>query len=169
MPSIASRDFDDCFRVEFPKIVRELEYVLGDQQLALDVTQEAFIRQYIRWARISHYDRPGAWVRKVAFRIAFRRSRRLRLETELSDASNIPAETPSSDREVDVRAAIQLLSESQRVAVVLHYYRDLPISEVAHIMGCRESTAKVHLHRARLRLADLLIDYGPEPRKFKRP
>jgi RNA polymerase sigma-70 factor, ECF subfamily len=44
----------------------------------------------------------------------------------------------------------------QRAAVVLFYFEDLPLSEIASILRCSEATVRVHLHRARKRLAELL-------------
>ncbi len=44
--------------------------------------------------------------------------------------------------------------------MALYYLEDLPISEVAEILACSESTVKVHLHKARKRLADRLGEGG---------
>ncbi len=55
-----------------------------------------------------------------------------------------------------VRAAIQRLPERQRVAVILKHIEDMPFSEIAQIMGCTVNSAKVHAHRGRNRLAQLL-------------
>ena len=44
----------------------------------------------------------------------------------------------------------------QRAAVALYYLEDMPIAEVADIVGCSESTVSVHLHRARHRLAEIV-------------
>ena len=62
---------------------------------------------------------------------------------------------------MDVRNAILQLTETQRTAIVLHYYSDLPVAQVAKVIGCKEATAKVHLHNARKRLAELLVAYRP--------
>jgi RNA polymerase sigma factor (sigma-70 family) len=58
--------------------------------------------------------------------------------------------------DVDVLRAIRDLSGMQRAAVVLFYFEDRPLAEVADMLGCTESTARVHLHRARKRLAEIL-------------
>jgi RNA polymerase sigma-70 factor (ECF subfamily) len=42
------------------------------------------------------------------------------------------------------------------VAVVLHYFEDRPVAEIADVLGCAPATARVHLHKARPRLASLL-------------
>ncbi len=105
---------------------------------------------------ISHYERPDAWVRRVAIRMAIRADRRERLRPRLErelEATPLPGPV-----DIDLLRAIHQLPTSQRAAVALFYLEDRPVSEVAQILACAEVTAKVHLHRARKRLADLLGD-----------
>jgi RNA polymerase sigma-70 factor, ECF subfamily len=58
--------------------------------------------------------------------------------------------------DVDVMRAVRQLPGMQRAAVVLCYFEDLPLSEIANILRCSDATVRVHLHRARKRLAELL-------------
>jgi RNA polymerase sigma factor (sigma-70 family) len=57
---------------------------------------------------------------------------------------------------------LSTLPEAQRVAVVLRHVEDLPISEIAQILGCREGTAKSHVSRGLTRLRSLLTDTEQE-------
>jgi RNA polymerase sigma-70 factor (sigma-E family) len=147
-------EFTTFFRSEYPSLVRTVYLVVHDRELARDIAQEAFIQLFARWRRISHYDRPQAWVRRVAIRMAVRASKREqirpRLEREL-DFATFPQPV-----DLDVLRAIRDLPSSQRAAVALFYLEDRPVTEVAEILGCSEMTAKVHLHRARKRLAEQL-------------
>ena len=63
-----------------------------------------------------------------------------------------PAELPQSI-DVDLANAIGQLPPRQRSAVVLFYFEDRPMQEIADILGCSVSTGWVHLHKARKRLA----------------
>jgi RNA polymerase sigma-70 factor (ECF subfamily) len=56
----------------------------------------------------------------------------------------------------DLVVALRRLSPDQRVAVFLHYYADLPVSEVARLSGSPSATVKVRLHRARRSLRAML-------------
>lgn len=56
----------------------------------------------------------------------------------------------------DVAAAVGSLPERQRAAVYLTYWRDLPVREVADLMGCRPGTVKRYLHLSRSRLRKVL-------------
>jgi len=146
--------FDTLFRREYPAIVRTAYGVLGDRQGAEDVAQEAFVRLYARWPQVRSYDRPGAWVRRVAIRVAVRQRGRTARQGDHGSGIVAPPETASLD--VDLLRALSSISPMQRAVVVLHYLHDLPVAEAAAELGCRETTARVHLHRARSRLAALL-------------
>jgi len=67
----------------------------------------------------------------------------------------VELEAGGSDADA-VRAAVLQLPARQRAVVVLHYLDDLPVSEVAAVLGCSEGTVKTHLHRARRALAGTL-------------
>lgn len=58
--------------------------------------------------------------------------------------------------------AVATLPRAQQAAVVLFYFEDRPIAEIADVIGCSEVTARVHLHRARKRLTELLGYEGSE-------
>lgn len=149
-------DFPAFFRGEFTRIARDAYFVVGSKELAADIAQDAFIKAYVRWKKVSGYEKPGAWVRRVAIRLAIKVRERRAREVDLESASEL---STSFDHEqhADLREAIKQLSANQRAAIVLHYYYDYPLEEVAELMGCRPSTARVHLHRGRDRLRELLV------------
>jgi RNA polymerase sigma-70 factor (ECF subfamily) len=82
-------------------------------------------------------------------------ARRLRL---ISTADAPPASDAQIERTVDLERAVVRLSPRQKLAVDLYYYLDLPIAEVATVMGCSEGTAKSTLADARTRLRAYLGD-----------
>jgi RNA polymerase sigma factor (sigma-70 family) len=150
----AGLDYTAFFRDEFPAVLRTIELMLRDRARAEEITQDAFVQLYLNWAKISRYERPAAWVRRVAIRLVIRSVRRDRL-WRLVRAGLMPS-APDRPTRYDLAGAIRQLSGGQRAAIVLHYYEDRPVAEVAMIMGCSESTARVQLHRGRKRLAQLL-------------
>jgi RNA polymerase sigma-70 factor (ECF subfamily) len=149
--------FNRLFRAEYPGLVRELRVVLGDGQAAEDVAQEAFTQLLGHWAKVSVYDRPGAWVRRVALRLAVRGARRRAMgERLLAREAGVIPEVPGPEPDAGLGAALRSLAPMQRAVVVLHYLDDLSCEQVAETLGCRPATVRVHLHRARQRLATLL-------------
>ena len=149
-------------------LVRSVAHVVGDRQLAEDVVQEALGKAYASWRRVGRYDAPVAWVRMVAvrdaIRVAGRDRRRPVLEARAAPVAGsaegaggpLAGAGPDPAAHLDLHAALDRLPPKQRAAVVLHYLDDLPVAQVGSVLGCSTSTAKVHLHRARATLADLL-------------
>ena len=142
------------FRAEFPMVLRTVFLILGDRGKAEDVTQEAFIQLLSHWKKISRYERPDAWVRRVAIRLAMKAQRRERMREVLERDTSGPQGPKAPD--VDLANALRQLPLKQRTCVLLFYYEDRPIAEIVDILGISEGSVKVHLHRARERLAALL-------------
>ena len=134
-------------------MVRTAYVVLHDGGRAEDVAQEAFAQLYVHWRRVSRYDRPEAWVRRIAIRAAVKMVKRDRMRTTLEHRADPVAEAnEAATMDTDLMRAIRELPPQQRAAVAF-YFEDRPTSELADILGCSESTAKVHLFKARKRLA----------------
>jgi len=153
-------DFVRFFRAEYPALIRSMYLIVHDREQARDIAQEVFAELFSRWRRISRYDRPDAWVRRVAIRMAVRGIRRERQRRRLEQSFD--RSPPSRPLDLDVLRAVAKLPRAQQAAVVLFYFEDRPIAEVADLLACSEVTAKVHLHRARKRLTELLGDEESE-------
>ncbi|MDP9221777.1 MAG: SigE family RNA polymerase sigma factor [Actinomycetota bacterium] len=149
-----AEEFSWFYQAEFPAVVRTIFLILHDRGRAEEIAQESFIQLLSRWKKVSAYDHPDAWVRRVAIRLAIRATRRDRLRLRLEVGVEPPAAPGPID--VDLVRAIRTLSPAQRAAVVLFYFEDRPVAQVARILNCSDATAKVHLHRARKRLGQLL-------------
>jgi RNA polymerase sigma-70 factor, ECF subfamily len=152
-------EFAWLFRTEYEAVVRTVYLILHDRERARDITQDAFMELLTRWNRISRYERPEAWVRRVAIRMAVRllnrERRRASLEREI-DPATLPQPV-----DIDLMRAIRQLPAVQGAAVVLFYFEDRPVAEVADILEVSAGAARVTLHRARRRLAELLGEEEP--------
>ncbi|PKH44208.1 RNA polymerase sigma-70 factor, ECF subfamily [Nocardioides alpinus] len=148
------REYDWYFRACFPRLTRTVFLMVHDQSLAEDIAQEALYRMLRHWRTVATYDRPEAWARRVAIRIALREiQRRAARPGKERLAHHTPVEHVPDP---DVAAAVAGLAPMQRAAVVLFYFDDLPVREIAEVLEVSESTVKQHLHRARHRLAQSL-------------
>jgi RNA polymerase sigma-70 factor (ECF subfamily) len=145
------------FQTHYARLVRALTVIGGDREAAADAVQEAFIQACLRWDRISNYDDPVAWVRRVALnRLSNqRRSVFRRFGAIARSGQPDPVAEPSPDG-LDLAAALHRLPEQQRTAVALHYVEGLKVREVALAMGVTEGTVNRHLHRAREALRPVL-------------
>lgn len=148
-------DYEWVFRASFTSISRTVFLIVHDRGAAEEITQEAFIKLLQRWDAVAGYDHPQAWARKVAVRMAVRHVRR-ESRRPVKEATALRAAGGLVDPALDVALAVRHLAPMQRAAVVLHYYEDRPVAEIARMLQVSESTVKQHLYRARARLAQSL-------------
>lgn len=159
---------DDTFREDFSAFyerertaVTGLAYVLsGSRTGADDLAQDAFVEAYRRWDRISQYDKPGAWVRRV---VANRSVSTLRRKTAEARALVRLAGAPPvvSELSPDVIAtweAVRSLPDRQAQVIALRYYDRSSIPEIAQILDLTENTVKTHLRRAKATLSERLSE-----------
>jgi RNA polymerase sigma-70 factor (ECF subfamily) len=151
--------FSLFFRSHFEGVTRTVYLIVHDRARAEDIAQDAFLQLFRDWPRISGYERPEAWVRRVAIRLAVRGLKRDELWRSVRRLF-VPHER-TSGADIDVAEAITRLPRGQRAAIVLYYYEDRPTAEIASLLGCSEATVRVHLHRGRQRLARLLGEEEP--------
>jgi RNA polymerase sigma-70 factor (ECF subfamily) len=153
---VSPPDFEECYAAHFHGLVLQINAYFGDLEQAQDVVQEAFCRALISWKKISGYQDPAAWIRRVAWNLATSQWRRRRVarahalrqqETHLSG--------PGPER-ADLFRALAALPPNQRKAVILHYLADLPLAEIASQEGVAEGTVKSWLSRARSALSGQL-------------
>jgi RNA polymerase sigma factor (sigma-70 family) len=162
MKRAADGDFDSLFAAEYTPVLRTVLLICHDPHLAQDVTQDAFVELLRHWDKVSRFDRPGAWVRRVAIRKLVKAMRRELRRREAEVAFEPPGALEPAD--VDVLRAVRALPLRQRTAVVLYYYEDRPLEEVAELLECSPSTAAVHVHRARAKLGGLLQEVSRDGR-----
>jgi RNA polymerase sigma-70 factor, ECF subfamily len=150
-------DFDALFAAHYGRLVRALTLVAGDQELAADAVQEAFVRAHLKWRKIGRYEDPIGWVRRVAInqiRDAHRRhERKNRALRRMAARESAVAEPVEPDEFGRLLAA---LPTQQRAATALFYVDGLSIAEIAAALDIAEGSVKSHLHDARRRLKPLL-------------
>lgn len=152
----ATHDFDAIYREAGVRLWRSLyAYTAGRSDIAQEALAEAFARAMERDGSIRD---PVPYLYRTAFRIAAAEMRRER-------RPGVEADTPAPDPvdATDLLAALRRLSPGQRAAVYLHYQADLPVREVATLMGTSSAVVKVHLSQGRRRLRTLLADDVGDP------
>lgn len=141
---------------EYPRVVAAVGYATGRPDAAEDAVQEALIKVLADGHRP---DRLAAWVTVVAINQVRGGQRRSRSEQRATERMSTPeAADPSSELadRIMVLTAVDALPDGQRTAVLLHYYLDASVADIAEALGVSEGTIKTQLHRGRSALAKAL-------------
>ncbi|TWD80668.1 RNA polymerase sigma-70 factor (sigma-E family) [Kribbella amoyensis] len=150
--------FAELVAVRGPALRAHAYLLTGDPATAGDLVQEALLRVFGRLRLGTDIDQLEAYVRRVILNLYVDERRRAK---RWNDTRHLLADEPvqGDDHLVDanaVRQALSGLSPKQRACVVLRYYEDLTVLEIADQLGCAEGTVKRHLADARTRLASQL-------------
>lgn len=155
----AEADFADFYAATWSRTLAVTYALTGDRGVAEELAQEAYVKAWSHWRKVSTYEQPGAWVRQVATRLSVSRWRRTRVAaTWLARTRPEPPVEAHDETTTALVRALQQIPEAQRRAVVLHHLADLPVDEVARIEHSPVGTIKARLSRGRTALALLLAD-----------
>jgi RNA polymerase sigma-70 factor (sigma-E family) len=151
-------EFRDFFRAEGENLRRFALYLTGDREEAADLAQEALVRTYRHWRRISNRD-PGPYARRIVVNLVRSAHRRRLLERKHEERHPSPPlmTGPASIEEwMRVKDALNTLSPVRRAVVVLRFYEDLTEPQIAQMLDRPLGTVKSDLHRALAKLRPLL-------------
>jgi RNA polymerase sigma-70 factor (ECF subfamily) len=146
----APRSFEDFFRDHHARLFAALCLTTGSRDEAEEIMQDAFLKLWERWDRVSAMEDPAGFLFRTAMNTFLKRYRRARLAIrhvlplpERDDAFAIV-----NDRDVLVRA-MRDLTPHQRAAVVLTSILDYSSEEAGRILGLKDSTVRVLAGKAR--------------------
>lgn len=166
-PAGADDALGELYHACYRRLVTQVYAFTTDLGEAQDVVQEAFTRALARSNGLADVDNPEAWLRTVAINIVRRRWRRRQLLDAIlrrdRPVTRLVEPAPGPER-ADLREALAGLPANFREVIVLHYFADLPVDEVAELLGVPPGTVKSRLSRGRAALAAQLGDYpGRDP------
>jgi RNA polymerase sigma-70 factor (ECF subfamily) len=158
----ASGDQDAFERLVRPAAERLLgiaRKILRDPDAAEDAVQQAVIQAWRELPRLREPERFDAWLTKLLVSACYQEARRSRRHAarvnRVASAMVGPGMEPATEDDADVFADRQLIEQAfltltpaHRAIVVLHHYADLPLAEVAAIIGVPPGTARSRLHYA---------------------
>lgn len=163
MPDGGDEAHKFCRRVR-PRLLGVLGFLCGDRDVAEDLAQETMARVWVSWAKVGDLSEHAAtaWTYRVAVNLAKSWLRRraaerravARLATNTSEARTVQDAADA----IAVRTAVASLSPRQRTALVLRYYADMPVTDVARLMGCAPGTVKALTSQAVSALRQLVPD-----------
>ena len=141
----ADRSFDGLFVSKRLPMVRLATLLVGSPAIAEEVVQDAFTAVNERWDAVEH---PGAYLRTSVVNGCAQVLRRRTIEQRYRAARIEVADSELPEQLIDLRRALDRLTDRQRLVVVLRYFADLPDDEIAETLGVRPSTVRSLAHRA---------------------
>jgi RNA polymerase sigma factor (sigma-70 family) len=141
------------YRADAERLWRAVYAFAGDAEIASDAVAEAFAQVLHRGPAVRD---PAAWTWRTAFRIA---AGALDARRPADGAGTRATDHLDRYADPDLIAALRRLPEAQRAAVVLFYYADLPIRDIATRLGSNSLAVRANLSRGRSRLRQLLGDH----------
>jgi RNA polymerase sigma-70 factor (ECF subfamily) len=158
-------EFDAFYAATSHRLVGQLFAMTGDRGEAEDALQEAYVRAWQHWPKISEYENPEGWVRSVAFKLCVNAwwKTRNRLTAHRRAAPRPEAGVPELGPDLTaVVHALRQLPDRQRRVMVLHYMADLTVEQIARETGMPTGTIKSHLSRGRTALAPLVSEFSDD-------
>jgi RNA polymerase sigma-70 factor (ECF subfamily) len=170
------RAFDELVRRTYLETYTLAYRLVGNEEDARDVVQEAYLRAFRGLRRFRGDARFSTWMYRITANCAAtmvgrrRRHRHDELTEEVAGADGRSANDPQGRAEAaleraELQRAIAGLPPKLRAVVVLRDIYDLPHEAIAAELGISESAAKVRLHRARRRLREVLYPSPPSGRR----
>jgi RNA polymerase sigma-70 factor (ECF subfamily) len=157
-PVHAPVSFDAFFTAEYRRVLALALVLTGRRAVAEECAQDAFVAAFRHWDRISAYDDPAAWVRRVAVNVSTSTLRRRTREARALARVALRRTSETSTFDDDFWTEVRALPRRQAQCVALHYLEDRSISDIAELLQISPATVRVHLHEGRAALAHVLTE-----------
>ena len=147
--------------------LRTAYLITGNFPLSEDIVQDTFVKIYLHCRELKNDSGFKAWMMQILVRTAYRSGKKESREVpdeevvQKADTGGIPSsleQVLAREEAGAIAEAVRTLPMKQRSVVVLYYYQEYRISEIAGIMGCLEGTVKSRLHTAKKQLRRMLTD-----------
>jgi RNA polymerase sigma factor (sigma-70 family) len=143
---VPTTTFEDVYRTDYDRMVRVAYMLTGSNEVAEDVVQDAYVQLYARFDKLGD---AGGYLYRSVVNGCYARHRHNRVVERFRHLTAPAVVDPSDVTEIDETSqALAKLAPRRRAAVVLRYYADLPLAEIAEILDCKIGTVKSMLHRA---------------------
>jgi RNA polymerase sigma-70 factor (ECF subfamily) len=155
---LQARFVEDNLRRIFLQIYR----IVGNVDDAQDLTQETFIKALQRQDQIKDYEKAAHWLSRIASNTAIdflRRHGRISFADVVDLAEPLATNPADSPEEILLRSeqsaylddGLRVLSERERLALVMRDVDDMPAEEVARQLNCSKATVRSHIANARIK------------------
>ena len=164
---------ENLYLEHFPRVYRTAYFVTGDHQMAEDVAQEAFLKAFANLHKLQERQKFASWISVIASNHAvdlLRKNKKVFFTDNMEtyggeDLSDNPTECwDKKETSQAVRDALARLEPEEREIIVLKYFNELSIKEIASLIKAPSGTIKSRLFRARDKIRLLLQPHYVEKR-----
>lgn len=153
------RAFETIIKGESDKLYRIALLYVQNKEDALDVIQESICKAFVSIKQVKEPEYFHSWLTKILIRSCYDLLKNKKKVVSMD--GDIVGDFASKrgedvDGKMDLIYAVSSLNQNYKTAIILFYFRDLPINRIAQIMEKPENTIKTYLRRAKFELKDLL-------------
>lgn len=162
--------FDEIMTLYQPQALRAAYLISGNYADSEDIVQETFVACFLNRRQIRQPEAFKGWFYKTLSRNAWKICKGKKREQPVEEL--YPEDLPEPglllehvilrEEEKTLAAEIEALPIKQRTVIVLFYYNNMSVKEIAKACGCLEGTVKSRLFNAKVRLREALKEQGQE-------
>ncbi len=166
------QEFEALYREHYQLVYYTAVQLMGDVGAGEDMTQEAFITAFLKYDELKNKEVFGSWVKRIVINKCMDELRkRTPIPTEdetievltgqEEDENFLPEEYALQEDKRRIVFSIMgsVLSRKQFETVLLYYYDELPVLEIAQLMGVPEGTVLSRLSAARTKIKKGVLEY----------
>ncbi|MFJ4847073.1 RNA polymerase sigma factor [Streptomyces sp. NPDC088733] len=149
--SSAAEEAEEFFESFYPRLAGWCRKLVDSDSVAHEIASESFTRLWSRWTTVRE---PAPYLFSIAANLVkdhWRRQEREKVTVRQLEVVTVD-HAPAADHGTDIRALVEALPGRLRVPVLLHYYADLSVNDIAVALHRRPGTIKSDLHAARQHL-----------------
>ena len=148
------QNFDRIVRENYEQIFRTIMSIVMNKDDAQDLTQETFLRAYIKRHTFRGESEIATWLTRIAINVTINFLRRRDKLTEHQKQVEVPAPTEDHfDEKLSVWQALEKLSPDERLVLVMYYFHGFSQAEIAQRLGISLGAVKMRIKRAKAKFA----------------
>ncbi|MBA4495314.1 sigma-70 family RNA polymerase sigma factor [Paenactinomyces guangxiensis] len=134
-------------------LYRVAKAILNLDEDCADAIQDTVLSAYQSIHKLRQPAYAKTWLIRILINQCYQILRKRKKIISIQEIRDIPAVSRESEL-IELKEEIEQLEEPLRMVIILHYFEDLPVKEIAGVLGIPEGTVKSRLHRARQALGD---------------
>jgi RNA polymerase sigma-70 factor (ECF subfamily) len=151
--------FQQLIQEEKNKLFRIAYLYVKNENDALDIVQETVYKAFISIKQLKEPNYFSTWLTRILINCALDFIRKNKNIIPFAEVEDTSEERQPIEEKLDLVEAIRKLENPYKTVIILRYYKDLTIKQIADLLNCPEGTVKTNIHRA---ISKLKLDLKEE-------